>query len=278
MGLRSPALKRRAILETSLTGLHLIAAIIAEVICCAAEARRMTEQSNSEPLGPDANGFTPIGRVDAVCPHCAVNLPKKPARKTKCPACAQFIYVRTWPLDRQRVLLKETELDPLEAEWNRYHLHSTLSRLDKPGFSDEAQWVLCESELKLHAENADWGLYRNTRLHMGNLMHRQGRLREALVIYLEVSYLDINDPQNMGGISDSDLIREFPPFSGERGSFATGVLEWVREVAAQITPDEAEVEPLFMKMASAVQRKLRLPVSPQVAWRKLREETWSSIA
>jgi len=44
-------------------------------------------------------------------------LKKKPARKTKCPACKQPIYVRTRPLDKQKVLLRDSELeDHLEQQ------------------------------------------------------------------------------------------------------------------------------------------------------------------
>src|SRR3989442_5791851 len=40
-----------------------------------------------------------IGNTDAVCPNCSKLLDKIPGRKSKCPHCAEYIYVRTRPVD-----------------------------------------------------------------------------------------------------------------------------------------------------------------------------------
>lgn len=53
----------------------------------------------------------------AKCPYCQKELPKFPGRKTKCPHCSNFIYVRTRPSDRQRILVTQEQAEELEKEW-----------------------------------------------------------------------------------------------------------------------------------------------------------------
>ena len=71
--------------------------------------------------------FSKIGRLDNVCPNCGVALAKRPGSKTRCQHCGGFIFVRTRPFDRQRVLLTEVEVKTVEAEWTQYH-HPELRR------------------------------------------------------------------------------------------------------------------------------------------------------
>lgn len=65
--------------------------------------------------------FSNAGRVDNACPNCHQELIKRPGRKTKCPHCGTFIYVRTRPLDRKRVLVTADEARRLQAEWVAFH-------------------------------------------------------------------------------------------------------------------------------------------------------------
>ena len=62
--------------------------------------------------------FHDVGRLDNLCPHCMVELAKRPQRKAKCPGCGQPIYARTRPLDGQKVLLRESDLATLEKDWD----------------------------------------------------------------------------------------------------------------------------------------------------------------
>jgi hypothetical protein len=207
-----------------------------------------------------------------VCPYCGAPLAKMPGRKKKCPACCRSIYVRTRPLDRQRVLLTEAELPVLDAQWSQVHTHSMLSRFDEPGLTRDQQWAGCNRELVDHAKNGDWGLYRNTRLHMASLLHREGRRQQALVTYLEASYIDLNGPRNMGGVFDRAIVGEFPPFSCEDAMLAPAVVELTCQLAAEMNLKIPVLQQMFVDMAEPLQRQLRLPVSPQMAWRKLKKE------
>ena len=53
-----------------------------------------------------------------------------------------------------------------------------------------------------------WGLYRNTRLNMGDILRKGANWQAALVTYLEVAYLDLNEPNNIG--DDTELQEWWP--------------------------------------------------------------------
>lgn len=58
-----------------------------------------------------------IGITTPNCPYCNIKLQKFPLKKTKCKNCGNQIYVRTRPCDRNKILVKESELDLVEQEW-----------------------------------------------------------------------------------------------------------------------------------------------------------------
>jgi hypothetical protein len=58
--------------------------------------------------------------LEAICPYCKKELLKFPGSKTKCPHCGNFIYVRTRPLDGQRILIRENQIKQIEKDWQKY--------------------------------------------------------------------------------------------------------------------------------------------------------------
>jgi len=62
--------------------------------------------------------FAAVGNTEAICPYCGKQLDKKPGRKKKCPHCANFMYVRTRPLDNQKVLVTEEQKEVIEEQWS----------------------------------------------------------------------------------------------------------------------------------------------------------------
>ena len=64
--------------------------------------------------------FKPIGNIDPVCPCCNFRFDKKPRTKKKCPNCGSFIYVNTRPYDRERVLVTESQVQQIKAQWDQY--------------------------------------------------------------------------------------------------------------------------------------------------------------
>jgi hypothetical protein len=234
-----------------------------------------------------------IGTTDAVCPHCSSPFPKMPARKTRCLACNSFVYSRTRPSDRRKILVCEDDLERLEEQWStvngthddfvkqrqrRLSTRETLRQQSgKPPSDFDVAWRLLNEDSIAHGAAGNWGLYRNTRFRMGESLREERRLKEALLMYLEVCYLDLDGPQNLGGVANRpDLAAEFPPFDakGADASLAPGVVRRCRNLvrALQLTPDE--LRDYFHKVAEPHHRNLRLPVDPPSAWRRFDAE-WS---
>ena len=57
-------------------------------------------------------------RSQTICPNCNANLETRPQRKKKCPACGNFIYVKTLPKTREKVLVTESQAKEIEAQWS----------------------------------------------------------------------------------------------------------------------------------------------------------------
>lgn len=72
------------------------------------------------------------------CPYCGTVLDPPPKRKRKCPSCGQYVFVKTRPSDRQRVLVTEDEAKKIEAEWERTNwLDRWLRDLESLGVTRE---------------------------------------------------------------------------------------------------------------------------------------------
>jgi hypothetical protein len=177
-------------------------------------------------------------------------------------------------LEEQWSIANGTHDDFVKQRQRRLSTRAALHQQfgNQPSDFDVA-WRLLNEDSITHAGTGNWGLYRNTRFAMGEALRAEGRLREALQMYLEVCYLDLNGPRHRGGIeNDPELAAEYPPFDPKDAFLAPGVLERCRKLAAtpQLTPDE--VRDHFQKAAAPHSRNLRLPVAPQRAWEQFEAE------
>lgn len=108
---------------------------------------------------------------------------------------------------------------------------------------------------------------------MGESLQREMRFGEAIKMYLEVCYLDLNGPNNMGGMTDPEIMREFPPFDPKRFSFlAPGVIGIVCALRDKLNIDKASLKKLFIEVNSIVEKKMKLPLSLEKCWVELEEE------
>jgi hypothetical protein len=234
--------------------------------------------------------LTETGRLDDVCPHCGEFLKKRPTRKTACPYCKKFIFVRTRSIDRQSVLVTEEQGKLLQSEWERFPRASISPHLDfqemekcrerlskkfgkSPSDMDVA-WAYLNQETMRHPKQRDWGLYRNTRLSMAAILEKDEKPAEALKYYLEVCYLDINGPQNTGGIQDQELRSSLnvQDFTIEDAFLAPAIIDKIFEIILSLKLDENHVSQEFMKVSERSSANLKLPISPEAAWEKLSAE------
>jgi DNA-directed RNA polymerase subunit RPC12/RpoP len=234
--------------------------------------------------------LTETGRIDNVCPYCGQILNNRPTRKTACPHCKKFIFVRTRPIDQQSVLVTEEEAKLIQKEWSSFPRGRISAYLDEkemekcrkrlaqkfgksPSEMDVA-WAYLNQETMRHARQRDWGLYRNTRLSMAAILEEAERLKEALKYYLEVCYIDANGPQNTGGIEDPELRASLnlQDFMIEDALLAPAVINKIIEIILVLKLDETQVYQEFMDVAERNSANLKLPVSPDTAWKKISAE------
>lgn len=231
----------------------------------------------------------PLGNVDAVCPNCNQRLEKKPSRKKKCPHCGQFMLVRTRPSDRQQVLVTEAQAEEIEEQWSiingthdaylaekerrakeRAHL---AIRLGREPTQAEVRWSLLQKELDQYARERNSGDFRNAKLEMADILRREGKSTEALSLYLEVCYLDLNDLDDTRSITDKELLRELLPWNLNDATteLAPAVIDEVLQLMEQTGISTDTLQDIFFQRASALRSLFRLRLSPTTAWRRIRE-------
>jgi uncharacterized Zn finger protein (UPF0148 family) len=238
--------------------------------------------------------LTAIGNLDNTCPACGTGLSKRPTRKTKCPHCAAFIFVRTRPLDRQRVLVTEEQSLRLEAEWAsfpRVRIRPTLDdeemtrvrqrlaeQFGRPPSEADITWAYLNQKTIDYAKYRKWGLYRNTRLSMAAVLEQEGRLRPALRHYLEVCYLDLNGAQNRIQIvtDGKTMIGPGHDFVREHAFLAPAVVAKIIEMILSLKLDEHEVKDDFVHFAGREIPNLKLepPLSTERVWKELSAELY----
>jgi hypothetical protein len=221
------------------------------------------------------------------CPYCGGALAKILGRKTRCPSCGEFMFVRTRPKDKARLVVTALEAERIEEEWaiqsgmHDVYLakkeavaaeHDELKKRfggREPSTSD-VEWGLLNKELLQHIKNQDWGFYRNTRLHMAEILRKENRLKEAAEIYCEVCYLDLNGANNLGGFKrDLELLKEFPSFDPEMGFLAPGVIGLLENVAVKSSIDHEELKLMFICRSAKLQNSLKTPLEPEACWFEL---------
>jgi len=238
---------------------------------------------------------SPVGRTESVCPYCEHDLEKKPGRKRKCPHCGEFIYVRTRPSDRQKVLVTEAQAEQIEEQWaivNGTHKEYLTRKEQFRNAKDELmkQWgqepsdnmvryhLLNRSSMK-HAQEQQWGLFRNAKLEMAEIIRKESDPRNALERYLEVCYLDLNGPSNIGVFVDQDgkrtpiLHENNPPWDPKRwGDLAPAVVGRLSKLIEKTETDRDKATEMFLCVATSLEESLQLPLSPQDAWKILAAE------
>jgi len=223
-----------------------------------------------------------IGNVSPICPYCGNALERKPTRKRKCPECGQTIYVKKRPSDGILVLVTARQARQIDEqrerlrelrEWEKRRKDPEFASIERqlrkqwgkdPSLSD-VLWALANKRLMQHASNGDWGLYRNVKLEMAEILRKWSRRpREALQFYLEVFYLDLNGPVNTGGN------RRVKPFDQRQAFIAPVVVRRIRRLAKKADVTPAELRQMLIRAAETVGPS-GLPVGPQTCWRRLRD-------
>lgn len=132
----------------------------------------------------------------------------------------------------------------------------------------DIKWEQLKILLPSLASEYKWGLYRNARLGMGDVLKKQGKLSEALDIYLEVCFIDLNGPNNCG-TKDSEILKLFPPFDPKSAFWAPGVLGYIDQLCKELNVETEGLGSRFIRLSSKVEQQLKLPLSANKAWKEL---------
>ncbi len=82
------------------------------------------------------------------CPYCKKKLEKVPLKKKKCEFCGKYIYPRSRPKTKGKVLVTENELKKIEAEWIKYALsHKWFKILEKFGVTKN-DYLMAQEDLR----------------------------------------------------------------------------------------------------------------------------------
>jgi hypothetical protein len=133
-------------------------------------------------------------------------------------------------------------------------------------------WSLLNKDRLMHAKSGEWGLYRNDTLEMADALMWTHRDASGLSHYLEVCYLDLNDPSNNGLFDDPELLAEFPPFRFDPNGLAPDVVELTAQSIKLSGQNIEQVEANFLSRSATIHKSLHLPLEPKKAWRIISAE------
>ncbi|PLS17636.1 hypothetical protein CVD28_11640 [Bacillus sp. M6-12] len=266
------------------------------------QGKRSQNFTNIKNIKPEYKFGTDTGLIHlerAECPYCAFTLEKPPSRKKKCPKCSQEMYIRTLPFDegeeKIRVIATETMAEHLDVEWAKKNgtydewqkekkRHAKMKQelsnnWGKEASESDVEWHLLMNERILHANNQQWGLYRNTTLRMAEHLYKLKKYELSLRTYLEVLYIDVNGPNNAGKINgqyEFHVRQDFRPFNPNDKSntfLAPGVVKRVLIITSKRFPmDKESLQELFMHQCDNVFKALALLLTPEEAWSLIKSE------
>lgn len=169
------------------------------------------------------------------CPNCKGTLKKAPGAKTKCPLCGQYMFVRTNPHSRERVVVTEAQAEEIDDEtaklngtWEmrlaekkrkaKIKEDLTKSFKGKEPSKEDIEWRMLNQDSLNYAKSRDWVSYMLTKGQMATRQLKSGHAKDALRTYLDVAAFAVNGADDMSsaaGMSASlrkelDLV-EFRP-------------------------------------------------------------------
>tara|TARA_Y100000310_G_C20627266_1_gene786629 strand:+ start:32 stop:1612 length:1581 start_codon:yes stop_codon:yes gene_type:complete len=235
-----------------------------------------------------------IGETDK-CPYCKKILEKIPARKSKCPYCNEYMYSRTRPSDRKKVLVTEKQKEEIEEQWTKYYeIQEESNLMENPEFVsakkeltkqfgkepsiNDIKWRVFNQNIINYASKKQWGLYRNNKLDMAFLLQKENKLKQSLSTLFEVIYLDVNGCNNVGifegkAPSQKEMeeygIKEFDP---KMAFLAPGVIGPVQDLVSELQLSEKQAKELFISTNKRMKPVKTMPISEEQAWDKLQKE------
>lgn len=243
---------------------------------------RLTFGSFYEACEPEPHPeFPSIGQIEPICPYCNKILKKRPSIKTQCPHCKQPIFVKDRPSDLKKTLLTATQKEAIEEQWaivyGRHDLY-IKGKQEKNKKNEllakkighypsvfELEWHNLESSLNKLALEQAWGPYRNAKLQMAEIRRKEGDLLNALGLYLEVCYMDVNRPANLRPIK--------PKYAGVNQWTVNNIIR----ISKKLTITLPDIQAIFFKRTTSLHCLIARPLGPPKAWPEIRDAILTGI-
>ena len=223
-----------------------------------------------------------VGQTKPICPYCLVPLEKMPGRKKKCPSCGSYMFVRTRSTDSKKILIREDQIDYLEAQWHlargthdEYIKEKTWEQREKAQLANSLGREPSEGEVELHLAELEakkfsrerlWGLFRNSKLDKAKSLMKLDRFNEAVVEYCGVCYLDMNGPLNRGL---DGYGKDWDPHLSF--DIVSGILAMLDRAVIQAGIEQVGIYDVFSDCAEKLNSELKLPIKPDEALKLFRD-------
>jgi hypothetical protein len=248
------------------------------------------EISVSQPDPAAAYEYTPPkDNRAAVCPNCSAQLKKVPGSKTKCPFCSKFMFVRTEPHTRTRVIVTEAgaeeiddEIAKLNGTWEdrlreKQRLAKTKADLKKKfggqePSKDDIEWSIAIQDSMTYAKERWWSSYALNQAKKASLLEKRGKSQNAFELLLEVAYLEHNGAQESNADAPTrKMMAEmgFKEFDPTIANLPPYTLSDIQRLIVELGLNLDTVEAMFLAQAQKLKIG-KLPISPTQSWEYLK--------
>jgi DNA-directed RNA polymerase subunit RPC12/RpoP len=241
--------------------------------------------------GENPDLMKPLGNIKPICPYCSKSLEIKPKRRSKCPHCGNYFRVRTRPQDRERVLVTEEQAEEISKQYNPGYgrdpenwLHEKRQTLVQQRKIWDQQWGELNKQSRENVKNGLWGMYRNCRYQMGEVLRaeanyillildfpkdsKQGikastRMKQAIRMYLEVVLFDVNGANNNN---------EFKPYETkiQFWDIAPAAIDWIIEMSTDLGIQRSDLRKMFYEVTD-LYKSFSFPLTTNEAWKRFEE-------
>ncbi len=235
-------------------------------------------------IGENQDLMKPLGNVEPVCPYCNKSLEKKPKKRSKCPHCENYFLVRTRPQDRQQVLVTEEQAEEISKQYNAGYGRDPENWLRELRKEWDKKWGELNKQSTEYTKNGFWGLYRNCRYGMGEVLRAEAnfvlarlnflkeerhktkaiaRMRQAIKMYLEVALFNLNGANNNN---------EFKPYE-KRVQFwyiAPAVMDWIIELSTDLGIQRSNLRNMYYEVAN-LYKSFFFPLTTDETWKRFGE-------
>ncbi len=227
----------------------------------------------------------PIDTREAKCPNCQGLLLKVPGSKTKCPLCGEFMFIRTDPYTRTRVVVTEEGAEHIDDEkaklngtWEdrlreKKKIAKAKAELTKrfggvEPSKEDLEWNLAVKDSMEYAKKHWWSSYALNQNKKAEILLKGGKQKLALELFLQVAYLEHNGVQESEADAASRKMmaeigfKEFDPDNANLPPYPIGD---VKALIKELDLNLDTVESLFIAEMKKVKIG-KLPISPEESW------------